>query len=240
MTKNVFLVTSAINTKFGIFNSQDRLQQTLATVSRIREKAPGAKIIFLEMAALPLSEEQSKAIADAVDYVIDFTTDPAVQSLYHSTDNWDVVKNVTEVMCFGKALKMLYHDTNQLADTQRIFKISGRYQLSDEFDIGFYDQYRVQTNIIVSKSRSSQFDISLTQVPRQFMSRLWSWPTALTEEIIQVYDQGLRFMQSRILQGGYVDIEHLLYKFLDHNKIIEMDTIGIHGNIGPNGQLVKD
>lgn len=240
MSKNTFLVTSAINTKFGVFNSQDRLTQTLATVNRIKEKAPGSKIIFLEMAALPLTAEQSQKITESVDYLIDFTTDGAVQSLYHSTDNWDVVKNVTEVMCFGKALKMLHHDTDQLADSQRIFKISGRYLLSDDFDIDYYNQYNVQTNIIVSKSRSSQFDISLTQVPRQFMSRLWSWPTSLTNEIIQVYDQGLRFMQSRILQGGYVDIEHLLYKFLDHNKVIERDIIGIHGNIGPNGQLVKD
>jgi len=240
MSKNIFLVTSAINTKFGIFNSQDRLTQTLATIDKIKEKAPGSKIIFLEMAALPLTGEQAEAITQSVDYLIDFTTDQSVQELYHSTDNWDVVKNVTEVMCFGKALKMLYHDTGQLAGSNRIFKISGRYQLSDDFDIDYYDQYNVQTNIIISKNRSSQFDIRLTQVPRQFMSRLWSWPTQLTEEIIQVYDRGLNFMQSRILDGGYIDIEHLLYKFLDHEKIIERDIIGIYGNIGPNGQLVKD
>lgn len=237
--KYTFLVTSALNTKFGIFDSATRLEQTLNTIKGIRNKVPSARVILLEMSALPLTADQRAILTEAVDNIVDFTSDEGVKSLYHSTDNWDVVKNVTEVMCFGKALKIL-KNAGQFDNTQRIFKISGRYQLSDDFKIDYYDQYSVQTNIIVSKSRGSQFDISLTQVPRQFMSRLWSWPAALTDEIIEVYDQSLLFMQERILDGGYVDIEHVLYKFLDHNKIIELDTIGIYGNIGPNGQLVKD
>ena len=237
--KYTFLVTSALNTKFGIFDSATRLEQTLNTIKGIRDKAPGARVILLEMSALPLNSDQRATLTEAVDNIVDFTSDEGVKSLYHSTDNWDVVKNVTEVMCFGKALKIL-KNAGQFDNTQRIFKISGRYQLSDDFKIDYYDQYSVQTNIIVSKSRGSQFDISITHVPRQFMSRLWSWPSALTDEIIEVYDQSLLFMQERILDGGYVDIEHVLYKFLDHNKIIELDTIGIYGNIGPNGQLVKD
>jgi hypothetical protein len=72
------------------------------------------------------------------------------------------------------------------------------------------------------------------------MSRLWSWPTTLTDEIISVYSQGLNFIQERIMAGGYVDIEHVLYKFLDHNKLIELDAVGVQGNIGPNGAAVKD
>ena len=237
--KYTFLVTSALNTKFGIFDSATRLEQTLNTIKGIRNKVPGARVILLEMSALPLTADQRATLTDVVDNIVDFTSDEGVKSLYHSTDNWDVVKNVTEVMCFGKALKIL-KNAGQFDNTQRIFKISGRYQLSDDFKIDYYDQYSVQTNIIVSKSRGSQFDISMTHVPRQFMSRLWSWPAMLTDEIIEVYDQSLLFMQERILGGGYVDIEHVLYKFLDHNKIIELDTIGIYGNIGPNGQLVKD
>ena len=237
--KYTFLVTSAINTKFGIFDSATRLEQTLNTIKGIRNKVPDARVILLEMSALPLNSDQHTILTEAVDNIVDFTSDEGVKSLYHSTDNWDVVKNVTEVMCFGKALKIL-KNAGQFDNTQRIFKISGRYQLSDDFKIDYYDQYSVQTNIIVSKSRGSQFDISLTHVPRQFMSRLWSWPLLLTDEIIEVYNQSLLFMHERILNGGYVDIEHVLYKFLDHNKIIELDTIGIYGNIGPNGQLVKD
>lgn len=239
MSQYIFLITSAINTKFGIYNSDQRIQQTLNTVQSIQQRVPAARIILLEMSAISLTEQQKQQLLDAVDNILDFTTDPVVQQLYHSTENWDIVKNVTEVMCFNKALKQLTQ-TNQLVDSQRIFKISGRYLLSDDFDIGYYDQYSVQSHIVVSKSRDSQFDFATTQIERQFMSRLWSWPTVLTAEIIESYDRGLVFMQERLFAGGYADIEHVLYKFLDHKKVIELDTVGIYGNIGPNGTLVKD
>jgi len=239
MSQYTFLITSAINTKFGVYNSDQRIQQTLNTVQSIRQRVPAARIILLEMSAISLTEQQKQQLLDAVDNILDFTTDPVVQQLYHSTENWDIVKNVTEVMCFNKALKQLTQ-TNQLVDSQRIFKISGRYLLSDDFDIGYYDQYSVQSHIVVSKSRDSQFDFATTQIERQFMSRLWSWPTVLTAEIIESYDRGLVFMQERLFAGGYADIEHVLYKFLDHKKVIELDTVGIYGNIGPNGTLVKD
>jgi hypothetical protein len=240
MNQYTFLVTSAMNTKFGVFDSAQRLTQTLATIDSIRQRVPTAKIYLLEMAGLPLQDHQREQLLSCVDHVMDFTTDPAVIDLYQSTDNWDIVKNVTEIMCFGNALKRLHTDTDQFRDSQRIFKLSGRYLLNDDFKIDYYDQYSTQSHIVVSKSRSSQFPLHYTQVERQFMSRLWSWPAALTDEIIAVYDQGLNFIQERILAGGYVDIEHVLYRFLDHNKLIELDAVGVQGNIGPNGTAVRD
>jgi hypothetical protein len=240
MNQYTFLVTSALNTKFGIFDSAQRLAQTLATIDSVRKRVPTAKIYLLEMAGLPLQDHQREQLLTCVDRIINFTTDPAVTALYQSTDNWDIVKNVTEIMCFGNALKRLHTDTHQFDSSQRIFKLSGRYLLNDDFKIDYYNQYSIQSHIVVSKSRASQFPLHYTQVERQFMSRLWSWPATLTDEIITMYDQGLNFIQERILAGGYVDIEHVLYKFLDHNKLIELDAVGVEGNIGPNGVAVKD
>lgn len=240
MNQYAFLVSSAINTKFGIYNSSQRLQQTLDTIASIKRQVPTAKIILVEMGGVPLTTDQTNSLTAAVDRVINFNSDPGVVELYNSTDNWDVVKNVTEVMCFGRALKTLNEHTDLLDGVQRIFKVSGRYTLDDSFDIGYYDQYKVQHHIVVSQSRPSQFSYALTNVERQFMSRLWSWPRDLTAEIIDVYDQGLVYIQDRILDNGYCDIEHMLYKFLDHNKVIEKDFVGICGNIGPNGAAVRD
>ena len=47
-------------------------------------------------------------------------------------------------------------------------------------------------------------------------------------------------MYERLADGGYVDIEHCLYKFLDSEKIIELNAIGVTGNIAPNGHPVQD
>ena len=239
MSRYAFLITSAINTKFGVFDSQQRLQQTIDTIQSIRSRVADAKLFLLEMAAIPLSEDQRNQLMPLVDNIIDFTTDPSVKELYNSTDNWDVVKNVTEVMCFRQALVRLT-DANQLDDCQRVFKISGRYTLNDNFDIAYYDQYSVQSHYVISASRGSQFSLATTNVARQYMSRLWSWPTTLTKEIVGVYGNCLMLMQTRLLNNGYCDIEHALYNFLDQNKVIELPVIGIQGNLGPNGLVVKD
>lgn len=241
MTNNyAFIVTSALNTKFGVFNSDQRLGQTLDTIRSIRNCVPGARIIFVEMAALPMTDAQQAAIGPAVDQLIDFTQDLGVQELYHSTDNWDVVKNVNEVTCFASVLRTLAV-TDQLDNVQRIFKISGRYQLNDHFDLNYYDRYENSSMIVLARERRSHFHAQTTgNIDKQFMSRLWSWPHQLTNEIIDVYDQSLIYMFERLQQNGYADIEHTLYKFLDHDKIRQIDRVGVSGNIGPNGVLVED
>lgn len=240
MSRYAFLLTSAINTKFGVYDSVSRLNQTLDTITSIRERAPSSPIYLLEMAAIPLTAEQREKLLPKVDQFLDFSSDPGVVGLYNSTDNWDVVKNVTEVQCFQNALKKLYVDTRLLSKHQRLFKISGRYQLTDQFDLKYYDQYANENMIVVSKSRGSQFDIKHTGVERQFMSRLWSWPSTLTPEIIKVYENSLKYMYERLVSGGYVDIEHSLYKFLDHDKILEKEFVGICGNVAPIGAKIED
>jgi len=240
MIRPVFMITSAINTKFGVYSSEQRLEQTLATIASVRKHVPDARIFLLEMAGLPLAAEQAAALSAEVESLLDFTSDPDVVGLYNSTDNWDVVKNVTEVMCFSKALKRLHVDAIKFENADRVFKLSGRYLLNDSFDLSWYDNYRIQHLIVVGSSRSSQFPYATTLVERQYMSRLWSWPTSLTAEVISMYDRGLAMMGERLGQGGYVDIEHMLYKLLDPTKVIEKETLGLEGNIAPNGMAVRD
>lgn len=239
MSNNGVIITSAINTKFGIYNTEQRMSQTLDTIQSVRKHVPGAKIFLLEMAGLALTEQQRTTLAESVDHVFDYTSDPAVTGLFHSTDNWDVVKNVTEVMCFRNALKTLL-DTEVAAKFDRFFKVSGRYTLTDQFDLSFYDQYKNKSCMVVGASRPSQFSFEITQVERQFMSRLWSWPGSLTAEVVVAYENSLQHMYQRLAAGGYADIEHCLYKFLDRNKVIEKDVVGISGNIAPNGAAVND
>lgn len=234
-----FMVTSAINTKFGIFDSVQRLNQTIETVESIKARSPGSKIILLEMSAIPLTDEQRGKLISLADNFIDFTSDKSVIELFNSTDNWDVVKNVTEVLCFLQALVKL-KDTNALQGIERVFKISGRYTLNDDFDIEYYKSYSVKTHIVIKEAKKSQFAYNLIKAEKQFMSRLWSWPTVLIDDIISVYQQTLFLMQQRILDGGYIDIEHSLYELLDHEKVIQKEIMGVEGNLGPTARKVND
>jgi hypothetical protein len=233
---HAFIVTSAINSKFGVYTPAQRLEQTLATIASVRSRVPGVKIIVTEICGEPLTADQESALDAAADILIDFTGDAEVKAIYQS-DNWDVVKSTTEVMCFARALKMCLAD-GDLVGVDRVHKISGRYLLNDNFDLSRYNQ--LSNRIVTTRKHKSQFPLTVTGVELQYMSRLWSWPADITETIIDVYAKGLTYIASRVSDGGYCDIEHMLYKYLPSDLVTEVYPIGLEGAIAPNGAAVKE
>jgi hypothetical protein len=233
---HAFMITSAINTKFGVFNAEQRLQQTIDTIKSIWKRVPAPHVFLIETGAVPLTQEQRDTLTPMVDKIIDFNDDQDVKDIYLS-ENWDLVKNTTEVMCFRRALAQLSEE-GAFDKVDRIHKISGRYTLSDNFDLKRYEQF--PDKIITTQKYASQFPLAITQVTNQYMSRLWSWPADMTDEIIDVYDNGLDYIAGRIAAGGYCDIEHMLFKFLPQEHIHECEKVGVTGNIGPNGAAIDD
>lgn len=236
MIRHCFIVTSAVNSKFGVYNPEERMQQTLMTLKNVRNKVPDCKIIVMECAGTPLTDEQSKTIEDNCDLLLDFSSDPDVQAIYQS-NNWDVVKNSTEIMCFGRTLRMC-QDDGDFKYYDRIHKMSGRYLLNDQFDLDVYEKNLHR--IIIGPKNISQFPFEVTGIQLQYMARLWSWPASQTERIIQVYNDSLAYIGERVSVGGYADIEHVLYKFLPEDLVTEIPVLGVEGSIAPNGIPIKN
>ena len=234
----LFILTSALNSKFGIYNSEQRLQQTLDSIASIKKYAPGSKIAVVEMAGVPPTNDQVRAIQAQVDYYLNYSNEPAVQEIYHSTDNWDIVKNTTEVMVFGTALGALLQE-GVIAKFDRVFKMSGRYCLTENFDPAYYNT--VQDRIVVLERKHSQFHPQVTNnMAFQYMSRLWSWPANETPVVINSYGEGFIAMAQRLSEGGYFDIEHMLFKYLPADLVTEVKRVGLRGLLGPNGQAIED
>lgn len=231
---SLFLITSAINTKFGVFKPAVRFSQTLETISSIRSLMPDAKIVVLEMCATSLNNEQSQAIKQHVDLLLEFHNDHYVQKIYEA-HRWSIVKNLTEIRCFQLALTELIKSPI-FENISRVYKISGRYRLNQEFDAKLHSSQK----ICLSGKHPSQFPIDLTGVPFTYMSRLWSWPVQQTSLIEDVYIKGLAYVKQQIGRGLYCDIEHMLYKYIPENLVEIVAPIGLEGSLGPNGVLVKD
>ena len=236
MIKHCFIVTSAVNSKFGIYSPKERLAQTVITLQNIKFKVPNAKIIVMECAGTALTETQSDTLENNCDLLLDFSRDPDVLAIYQS-DNWDVVKNSTEIMCFGRALRMCQND-GDFEGFDRIHKMSGRYVLNDDFDLSVYEQYPDQ--IIIGPKHQSQFPFEVTGIELQYMARLWSWPSEQNTRVTQVYEDSLAYIGQRVSQGGYADIEHVLYKFLPVELVKELPLLGVEGFIAPNGVPIKN
>lgn len=236
--KHAFIVTSAVNSKFGIFKPDERLQQTIDTINSIKSKVPDAKIIIMECCGEPIKKVQEDILRSHCDVFLDYSRNEDVQAMYDS-DNWDVVKNGTEIMCFGRALAVLNAE-GLLKDIDRIHKMSGRYVLNDMFDLETYEQTSVKDKIVIGPKYKSQFPIEVTTVPLQYMARLWSWPNSRIDEVVEVYSDSFVFFAERLAAGGYVDIEHVLYKFLNPANVHEIQNLGVEGQIAPNGQAIKN
>ena len=131
--KPLFILTSALNTKFGVHSNEQRLVQTLDSIASIRKYCPNAKIALVEMAGMPPTQEQIDVLTAKVDYYRNHSKDPDVIGIFNSTENWDIVKNTTEVMVFANVLSELVEE-GVLDRFTRIFKMSGRYQLNDAFN----------------------------------------------------------------------------------------------------------
>ncbi len=239
MSRFLFLVTSALNTRFGVFDADQRLQQTLETVRSIRSRAAGARVALLEMAGQGPTVVQEQALKAAVDMYLDFTRNRSVVELYQGTDNWDIVKNATEMHCFGTALRGLAQ-RGVLDRTGRVFKLSGRYTLNEHFDLAFYERAGVADKVVLKRRIKSQFPLELTQIPLQYTSRLWSFPTGMAKDIADRFDRMRAYMTQRVNAGGYADIEHCLFKFLEPESVLEIDRIGVQGSLGATGFVISD
>lgn len=199
---------------------------------------PNAKILLVEMSGIPLSDEQIQKFMSAVDIFIDCSNRPEVKKVFDESNNASICKNVTEVGVFGMLLQFLI-DNKLHEEYDRIFKISGRYQLTDNFNTVDYDKLR--DRIVVAKSWPTYYASELTGgIEKAYMTRLWSWPANITQSICKIYKEGFDLIVKRIESDGFIDIEHMLFKLLPPDLVTEVNRVGVKGWIGGSGDYVED
>lgn len=234
--ESLFLVSSAIHTKHGIFNPAQRLQQTIETCKSIKSRCP-ADIMIIDGGDKDLSDDEKKELSPHIDTFVSFCESPQLKNIL-VIPSQDIVKNMAEIMTFGTMYEQLL-DSGEYKNYKRIFKMSGRYTLNDTFN---YDtHYNASGKVVIRGPFTSQFTPSITgNVIFQYMSRLWSFDSELLPEIAQVYRNMFANMNSVLNAGGYIDIEHLLFSHLREELIQKISKIGVEGNIAPNGNGVSD
>lgn len=234
------IVTSAVESRFGIYSADQRLKMTLDTISNLRERVPGVKIVVNEVSGNGIQPERENALLDACDIFLDFTTNTEVNWIYNNKawyENWDVVKNLTELTTFPLSLYSLL-DSGELDGIDRVFKMSGRYLLNDKFNLDFYSTDEAKDKIVIGRRCASQFPYQITLLKEQYMARLLSWPSYMQRDMASYYVNARDYMRERMRAGGYADIEHCLFYALPQDRVLEVDEVGVYGTIAPNGQPI--
>lgn len=233
---NYVIITSAINTTHGAFDPDTRLLQTLNTIQSVYEHVPNVKVALVESSGQPMEKGIIDKLHKITNCVVDMSNDKTLSYIHDNTENWDIVKNLSELLAFNSALKML-KDNGQFEGVDRIFKLSGRYVVNEDFKPEIYEEYA--DKIIVPQRLKTQFPKKVGQ-RYQYMSRLWSWPTALLPEIQTFYQESIDFYKERYEENLYIDIEHLMFKFLPKKLIHEVPLVGVHGRLAQTKEFVRN
>jgi len=232
-------ITSAINAKFSLYDPTERLEQTLETIASVRARIPNAVICLTDCSQPGISDEVKAQLTQNVDHFMDFSTDENVVWIHDNIEIQDVVKNLTEL-----AVVHSFFETAQeegwFDGCERIFKVSGRYTLTEQFNTANYENDIVGDKYVVSKRMLSQFVPGVTGVDQQHMLRVYSFGGSRIAEFILLLEDMIEHMQDRVNAGGYIDIEHLWYKFLPKSDVIEFDRTGVKGLVAPNGQAIEN
>lgn len=233
MTKHLFIISSAVNTKFGDFDSDQRLLQTFRTIKSVYDSVPDPKVAVIESSGIPLSDEVIQSLHGITHFLLDMSKNPDIARIHDSTTNWDVVKNVCEILAFNLAFPLL-DSNNMLEGVDRVHKLSGRYTLNNNFDLSLYDKYPDKIIVTIAEP-TLKGDTS-----KQYSARLWSWPAKHHGLIKEFYFKAINELRIGIEQSKYVDIEHLLYDLLPKDLVQEVPVMGVEGLLSGNSQSVEN
>lgn len=236
-SKPLFLVSSAIHTRFGVYKKYERLNQTIETCKSIRERVADADIYILDGGEKELSSEEKEMLSPHIDGFYSFADAENVKQV-QKVPNQDIVKNMIEIIMFGSFFDMMQKE-GWAEKYNRVFKISGRYTLNEHFNLQAHMDAKDQ--VVIRGPYTSQFAPDITGGIRlQYMSRLWSFDISLLDYVNATYFEMFKHMHLVLDNGGYVDIEHLLFDHIDAKAVKSIGVLGIQGHIAPNGNGVED
>lgn len=251
--KTTFIVTSALITKIGIYDLTSRLQQTHQTLDSIYHHFPDAQIMIVdggEPGLKDIDHPLLNSLKDRVGAFLDLSDDEQIQHLHsieigHQREMGGVaglVKSMAEMTIFQQALILIneHESLRPMRDVDRIFKVSGRYQLSPLFDVSAYAL--AEGKYVFKERTASWIPNAQTNVGTDYcyQSRFWSIPRSLLEHTIDKYNDMMQDLQELTDNNHYIDVEHLLFKHLGPEQSMELQYLHFMGTIAPNGTMIYD
>lgn len=213
----LFIVTSAIN------GDAQRLYETQQTIESIHRACPIASIWVLES-----SFEHQNVIfprATVKHYGSQF-----IQDVRKTNRDVAYIKNAIEL---HTTISILHDIPNRYS---HIFKISGRYTLTEHFNI----EAHVANKATFAQARRTGYQLDYVGTDGMLMTRLYSFDYNVIPQMLETLEQIEVFFHEQWDGGKVFDMEHGFYKFLPRDILNEVGKIGVRGRIGHLTSIVED
>jgi hypothetical protein len=228
MVDGLFFISSALNVKqLSVFSNEERFQQTVETIKSIDKYCPSnVKYLFDSSYEKPNEEYLNELSSMGV-------------KIFYVGDNRDVKmlsesgqRSLAETLGFILFLNLYVKEP---VVSKRIYKISGRYKLNDDFIL---DREDFKSAFVFSKlwdSWMSKEQQERVGIKNMIALRLWHMDANLFDnfngELYNILDLMIKYK---------IDVEHAYYKILSKFKIAICEPIGVSGVIAPTGEIINE
>ncbi len=216
--KDIFIITSVINTGTNkwsytdirsVYSSEERFRQTLETIESIRNLKDDTTILLIECSNI--STQMEEIFREKTDIFINCINHINNKEIKHATLETDK-KGYGEVF---KLLIALNYILDNNINFDRIFKISGRYVLNNQFDKNNYSLQEYTFKISPDNGYS-------------YSTVLYSVPNNLVKHYLDVIEDCVN-----IYKYNVIGLETLLPLMCNPKKSIKI--IGVSGYCAVDG-----
>jgi len=232
--KSLFLITSAIMSGDG--NPEERLIQTLHTIDSINCRFDNVEIWLIDSSTQSLDPYYLPLIDKSVK-ILDLSGDERIHQIKKEVKEFNLpvtqnfrefyelgcVKNLTESyvinQCFLKIDPSKY---------DRIYKISGRYFLTDKFKI---DENNTPGKMVLKPKMKSKLGKKYISSDYYRYCITWNFCTSIFEEIKESFQLIETYLKDQADSDLLGDIEHGLDLFIPERLIHEINRTGVVGRV---------
>ena len=229
MFDGIFFINSALNVnQLSIFNNEERFKQTCETLESIDKYCPNnAKFIF-DSSPNEVDTEYMMHISSMPNtWFIDMGGHEGVKLL-----SLNGMRSMAECYSFMGFLTW-FKEQNIIG--KRIYKLSGRYTLTDNFVL---DDPSYKDSFVFAKALESWTPQEIQKTSgatKLFRLRLWH----MEYNLLDTFNDALPLIFDDCSTYG-IDVEHAYWKHLHKYKIVETDKIGVKGIIAPSGEIIDE
>lgn len=227
MTDGIFFINSALGVKhLSVFSQEERFADTLKTVESIDKYCPSNIKFLFDSSSVPVDKRYFEELANRNVKVVDLSQNTNIKKFSNLGH-----KAIAECLSFHYFLEWF---NNNLRYARRIYKLSARYQLNENFKV----VEEIDKNFIFAKAQDSWMSEDMrakADVDKFFNIRLWSMDYGM----LSLFQKELKNILIDCERYS-IDIEHSFYKNLKKYEIKEVDKIGVCGKSASNGEYIDE
>jgi hypothetical protein len=252
--RTTFIITSAINPGVGLFSPEQRINQTIQTISSIKNVFPESNLILVDGGKYFREDLKNfLMLKNNINLYLNMHENiqiknlhnnffPKIKNKYELGGNAGGLKTLSEICLMKEVFFLLKNNKNLLnfINVDAIFKISGRYVLSSKFNKQVYHDALVENNFVFRAPEKSYLEKINKDfgIDKNISTALYGFNINLFDEMIKKFEDILNDFL-KINKTHYIDLEHLFFKhFRNHKHTIFLNLINVFGRLGSSGTFI--